>query len=86
MDRQRPPRIGKILWPELEVNANYYHEDPYNGKNQTFLSPGMRVGKINFRHTPGNRLCLTIGGGFQVATYTFHSYNHAAIFTSRFAF
>ena len=79
-------RIGKIFWPELEVNSNYYHEGPNSGKNQTFLSPGMMVSKINFRHTPGNRLSLTVGGGFQVATSTFHTYNHAAIFTSRFAF
>jgi hypothetical protein len=79
-------RVGKIFWPELEVNANYYHGGPNNGKNQTFLSPGMMVSKINFRHTPNNRLALTFGAGFQVATSTFHSYNHAFVFTSRFAF
>ena len=79
-------RVGKIFWPELEVNSNYYHEGPNNGKNQTFLSPGFMVSKINFRHTPGNRLALIFGSGFQIATSTFHSYNHAYVFTSRFAF
>jgi hypothetical protein len=79
-------RVSKIFWPELEVNSNFYHEGPNNGKNQTFLSPGMMVSKINFRHTPNNRLALIVGGGFQIATSTFHSYNHAAVFTSRFAF
>ncbi len=79
-------RVAKIIYPELEVNAYYYHEGPNNGKNQTFLSPGFMVSKINFRHTPGNRLSLTFGSGFQVATSTFHAYNHAYIFTSRFAF
>jgi len=44
------------------------------------------VSKINFRHTPGNRLALIFGSGFQVATSTFHTYNHAYVFTSRFAF
>jgi hypothetical protein len=79
-------RVGKIFWPELEANSNYYHEGPNNGKNQTFVSPGVMVSKINFRHTPGNRLALIFGAGFQVATSTFHSYNHALVFTSRFAF
>jgi hypothetical protein len=79
-------RVGKIFWPELEANSNYYHEGPNNGKNQTFVSPGFMVSKINFRHTPGNRLALIFGAGFQVATSTFHSYNHAFVFTSRFAF
>jgi hypothetical protein len=79
-------RVAKIVWPELEVNSNYYHEGPNNGKNQTFVSPGFMVSKINFRHTPGNRLALTFGSGFQIATSTFHAYNHAYVFTSRFAF
>jgi hypothetical protein len=79
-------RVAKIIFPEIEVNSNYYHEGPNNGKNQTFLSPGFMVSKINFRHTPGNRLALIFGSGFQVATSTFHTYNHAYVFTSRFAF
>jgi len=79
-------RVAKIIWPEIEFNSNYYHEGPNNGKNQTFVSPGFMVSKINFRHTPGNRLALIFGSGFQVATSTFHSYNHAYVFTSRFAF
>jgi hypothetical protein len=79
-------RVAKIIWPEVEVNSNYYHEGPNNGKNQTFVSPGFMVSKINFRHTPGNRLSLVFGSGFQVATSTFHTYNHAYVFTSRFSF
>jgi len=79
-------RVAKIIWPEVEFNSNYYHEGPNNGKTQTFVSPGFMVSKINFRHTPGNRLALIFGSGFQVATSTFHTYNHAYVFTSRFAF
>jgi hypothetical protein len=79
-------RLGKIFWPELEVNANYYHLGPNDGKNQTFLSPGIMVSKIKFRHDPKDRLAVIFGAGFQVATSTFHSYNHALVLTSRFAF
>jgi hypothetical protein len=79
-------KVGKIFYPEVEVNANYYHLGPNDGKNQTFLSPGMMVSKLKFRKDPKDRLSLIFGGGFQVATSTYHSYNHAVVFTSRFAF
>ena len=79
-------RVAKIFWPEIEFNSNYYHEGPNNGKNQTFVSPGIMVSKFNLRHTPNNRLAVILGSGFQIATSSFHTYNHAYIFTSRFAF
>jgi hypothetical protein len=79
-------KVGKIFYPEVEVNANYYHLGPNDGKNQTFLSPGMMISKLKFRKDPRDRLSLIFGGGFQIATSTFHSYNHAVVFTSRFAF
>ncbi len=79
-------RLGKIFYPELEANANFYCGGPNDGKNQTFLSPGLMVSKIKFRKDPRDRLSLTSGAGFQIATSTFHSYNHALVLTSRFAF
>jgi hypothetical protein len=78
--------VGKIFWPELEMNANYYHLGPNDGKNQTFLSPGVMGSKIEFRHDPKDRLAVIFGAGFQVATSAFHSYNHTLVVTSRFAF
>jgi hypothetical protein len=79
-------RVGKIFWPEVEVNANYYSQGANDGKNQTFVSPGMMVSKVKFARDPKNRLALILGAGFQVATSSFHSYNHALVITSRFAF
>ena len=79
-------QVGKIFWPEIETNASYYHLGPNDGKNQTFVSPGMMISKIKFRKDPKDRLSLTIGGGMQIATSTYHAYNHALVFTSRFAF
>jgi hypothetical protein len=79
-------RLGKIFYPELEANANFYHGGPNDGKNQTFLSPGLMVSKLKFRKDPKDRLALICGAGFQIATSTFHSYNHSVILTSRFAF
>jgi hypothetical protein len=79
-------RVGKIFYPEVESNASFYHLGPNNGKSQNFLSPGLTLSKIKFRQDPRNRLALIVGGSFQVATSTYHGYNHGLVFTSRLAF
>jgi hypothetical protein len=79
-------KLGKIFWPELEVNSNFYHLGANDGKNQTFLSPGLIVSKIKFRRDPKDRLGLIFGAGFQIATSTFHAYNHSLVLTSRITF
>jgi hypothetical protein len=79
-------KVGKYFWPEIEANASYYHLGANNGKNQTFVSPGVMVSKIKFRKDPKDRWALILGGSFQVATSTYHAYNHALVFTSRLAF
>lgn len=79
-------KVGKYLWPELEVNSTYFHRGPNDGKNQTFLTPGMMVSKIKLRSEPANRLGLMLGGGMQIATSSYHSYNHALVLTSRMTF
>jgi hypothetical protein len=79
-------KVGKYLWPELEVNSSYFHGGPNDGKNQTFLTPGMMVSKIKLRSDPKDRLALIFGGGMQIATSSFHSYNHGLILTGRIAF
>lgn len=79
-------RVGKYFWPELEVNASYYHGGPNDGKNQTFLLPGLMVSKIKLTNKPGRRLGLMLGSGMQIATSHFHSYNHGLILTGRVAF
>jgi hypothetical protein len=79
-------QIGRIFFPELESNASFYHLGPNNGKSQNFLSPGLMISKLKFERDPKNRLALIVGGSYQVATSTYHAYNHALVFTSRLAF
>lgn len=79
-------KVGKYLWPEVEVNANYYHLGPNDGKNQTFISPGLMVSKIKLLRDPKNRLSLVFGAGMQIATSSFHTYNHGLVLTSRINF
>jgi len=79
-------KVGKYFWPELEANASYYHGGPNDGKNQTFLTPGLMVSKIKLRQDPKDRLGLVFGGGMQIATSHFHSYNHGLVLTGRLTF
>jgi hypothetical protein len=79
-------KVGKMFWPEIEVNSNFYHLGPNDGKNQTFISPGLMVSKIKLRHDPKDRLALVFGAGFQIATSRFHAYNHGLVLTSRITF
>lgn len=79
-------KVGKMFWPELETNSAYYFLGPHAGKNQTFLTPGLMIHKIKFRKDPKDRLALSIGGGMQIATSTYHAYNHEIVFSSRISF
>jgi hypothetical protein len=79
-------QVAKIFWPEIESNTSFYHLGPNDGKSQNFLSPGVMISKIKFRKDPKDRGALILGGSVQIATSTYHAYNHALVFTSRLAF
>jgi len=48
-------KVGKYLWPELEVNASYFHGGANCGKNQVFMTPGLIRSKITLRKDPKDR-------------------------------
>ena len=80
-------KIHKYFFPELESNATYFYGGKNDGKAQNFLEPGLTAGK--FKIHPSNetsRAGFAFGGGMQIATSGFHTYNHALVFTSRFLF
>ena len=72
-------RLGRRLWPELEVNAMGYKGGPSDGKKQTFLTPGLFIGRIPVNRNMG----LTFGVGMQIATTRYHTYNHSFLFSVR---
>jgi len=79
--------IGKIWWPELESNATFYKGGTNDGKFQEFITPGMIIGKCGLHPTDAkSRPGLAFGGGLQIATSHFHSYNHGMILTARWIF
>lgn len=75
-------RVLRRIWPELEVNSTFFSGGPSDGKKQTFLTPGVVLGKFPI----WRRLGFTVGGGLQTATTRFHTYNHKWILTVRFPF
>jgi hypothetical protein len=72
-------RLGKRLWPELEVNAMGYKGGPSDGKKQIFLTPGLFVGRFPLNRKMG----LTFGVGMEVATSSYHTHNHNLLFSGR---
>lgn len=79
-------QVGKIFWPEVEVNSSFFHLGPNDGKNQTFVTPGLMVSRIKLRRDPRDRLGLVFGGGMQIATSSYHAYNHGLVLTGRITF
>jgi hypothetical protein len=74
--------VGRFLWPEIEANATFYKGGPNDGKHQLFLTPGLVFGRFPLH----NRVGLTLGTGMQIAASSYHSYDHALIFTARLPF
>ena len=78
--------IGKFFWPEIENNATFYHGGPNDGRKQNFVTPGLMLSKFKLERDLRNRLALMFGGGMQIATTQFHTYNHALVLTARMLF
>jgi Putative MetA-pathway of phenol degradation len=78
--------LGKWFWPEVESNAIFYHGGSNDGRAQNFVTPGLMLSKFKLARESRNRLALVFGGGMQVATTHFHTYNHGLVLTSRLLF
>jgi hypothetical protein len=79
-------RIHKRFWPEIENNATFFHGGPNDGRVQNFVSPGLVVSPLKLTHDPKSRLGFILGIGGQIATSSFHLYNHALMLDARFVF
>lgn len=55
--------LGELFWPELEFNTTWWADGPRQGKVQTFVTPGVIVGRIPLV----NGVKLIVGLGYQVA-------------------
>ncbi|MFI5233857.1 MAG: hypothetical protein ACHQSE_15270 [Gemmatimonadales bacterium] len=70
------------IWPELEINQSWFSGGKNDGKEQTFVTPGVVIGRMPLT----GRVGLTVGAGVQIAVSQFHTSDHNIIFSMRFPF
>lgn len=70
------------LWPEIEINSTAWEGGTNDGKKQTFITPGLNLGRFRIH----NRIGLVGGLGFQIAATHYNQYNHALVATLRMPF
>ena len=75
-------RIFKKIWPETELNFTHYYQGAHSGHTLLYATPGLVLGRFNLWH----RLALTFGGGYEIATTSFHPTNHIPILSIRLPF
>lgn len=78
--------VSKLFRPEIENNATFYHGGVNDGRVQNFVTPGLMVSKFKLERDARNRLALMFGGGMQIATSHFYTYNHGLVLTARMLF
>lgn len=80
-------KVAKYFWPEIESNATYFKGGSNDGKTQEFLTPGILIGKCGLHPAdPKSRPGLAFGGGMQIATSHYHSFNHGLVLTARWIY
>jgi hypothetical protein len=78
--------VAKYYWPEIEINSTFYKGGANDGKNQTFITPGLLVARKFHPSDAKSRLGICVGAGEQIATSHFHTYNHGINVTTRLLF
>jgi hypothetical protein len=74
--------VLRKLWPEVELNSSFIQDGKNDGKKQTFVTPGLVLGRFHL----GGRIGFTVGAGFQIAATHFHTTNHNGTLSIRFPF
>lgn len=77
--------VGAHLWADLEDNAMFNVGGPMGGTTENFVMPAAFV--VVWRKEWGPAHAATVlGGGMQIATSAFHTYNHNLIAEVRVLF
>lgn len=74
--------VAQRVWPEIEVNQTWFSGGKNDGREQTFLTPGIVIGRLPVTERVG----LTLGTGVQLAISRFHTTNHNVILSVRAPF
>ncbi|GAC1425232.1 MAG: hypothetical protein NVSMB62_22350 [Acidobacteriaceae bacterium] len=81
-------RATRLLWLETEFNTTLFRGGRNDGRQQTFITPGIVLSRIPLhKSSSGSRgLLLTLGVGEQIALTHFNTYNHSPIVSARLRF
>jgi hypothetical protein len=76
---------ARWFWLDMENNATFYKGGSNDGKTQNFITPGFFYVLKPKSWSPTHPF-FAFGEGMQIATSSFHSYNHNLISDFRFVF
>jgi hypothetical protein len=72
-------------WFDIENNAAFQVGGPFGGKTQDFITPAAFY-MIRRKNWPPAHALLVFDGGMQIATSSFHFYNHNLVAEARILF
>lgn len=81
--------VTRLFWVEMEFNSTFYKGGKNDGKEQTFVTPGVILSRIPLVRSSAGRqalLLLSLGAGEQIALTHFNTYTHSPIFSARLRF
>lgn len=78
-------RTSRSTWLELENNATYYFQGSHDGRMQNFITPAAFYILRSPQWKPTHPF-LVFTSGMQIATSSFHTYNHDFIGEMRVLF
>jgi hypothetical protein len=78
-------RSNRLIWFEVENNATFYFAGSHDGKMQNFITPAAFYVVRRKEWQPAHPF-LIFDGGMQIATSSFHTYNHNLISEARLLF
>jgi hypothetical protein len=78
-------RVGSKTWVDVEDNATFNYGGPFDGKTQNFLTPATMYA-VRRKEWKPTHVFLILGVCMQIATSSFHTYNHNLIPDARIVF
>ncbi len=76
---------GAHAWFDIENNADFFHDGPFDSKMQNFITPEAFY-MIRHKEWKPEHASVVFAGGMQIATSSTHEYNHNLITEMRLVF
>jgi hypothetical protein len=77
--------VTKYAWVDIEDNATFFYAGPFDGKTQNFITPAAFY-MIRRKEWKPDHASVVFATGMQIATSSFHYYNHNLVTEMRVIF